>query len=287
MRFIAIFPFLCAVVALTLSLLCVFAGSKPGYIEDADILTLNISMLGHTAINASSSSSSLLNSIESSIKGDLNNAITNFARSLGIHDFYSAHLLDYCEGYYAPVALANSTSHPNRNVTKCSNHTALFHFDPTSIIQKELKPGVSLQNLHWPSAIQDGLRTLEAASKVMVILYYVGIAVTGLAIIGSIIAIVTGGTLSAIVNLMLAIIAFLVLGIASGIVTVMVVKATNMINQHGNDIGIAAYKGRKFLAMTWVATAVMLVAAIAWIADCCVGRRNRTTYIKEGREGRL
>lgn len=42
MRFIATFPFLCAVVALTLSLLCVFAGSKPGYLEDADILTVSV-----------------------------------------------------------------------------------------------------------------------------------------------------------------------------------------------------------------------------------------------------
>ncbi len=67
----------------------------------------------------------------------------------------------------------------------------------------------------------------------------------------------------------------------------MTVKATNLINQHGNDIGIAAYKGNKFLAMTWAATAVMLLAAIAWIAECCVGRQKRTTYMKEGREGRL
>jgi len=163
-------------------------------------------MLGHATVNTSASSSSLLNSIESSIKGDINHAITDFARSLGIHDFYSAHLLNYCEGYYTPTAVANSTSHPNKNVTKCSNHTALFHFDPTTIVQNELKTGVSLQDLHWPSAIQDGMRALEAASKVMVVLYYVGIAVTGLAVIGSITGIIAGGNLSAIVNLMLAIV---------------------------------------------------------------------------------
>ena len=40
MRFTAIFPLLCAIAALVLSLLCMFAGSKPGFMEDAAIVTV-------------------------------------------------------------------------------------------------------------------------------------------------------------------------------------------------------------------------------------------------------
>ena len=40
MRFTAVFPLLCAVAAFVLSMLCIFAGSKPGYMEDAAILTV-------------------------------------------------------------------------------------------------------------------------------------------------------------------------------------------------------------------------------------------------------
>ena len=54
-------------------------------------------MLGRLTLNASKSSNSLLNSIESSIKGGVNDLIADVARELNIHDFYSAHLLDYCE----------------------------------------------------------------------------------------------------------------------------------------------------------------------------------------------
>lgn len=114
MRLTALFPLLCTLVALILSLLCIFAGSRRGYIEDADILTvglkslpissfmsdrlqLNTSMLGRTTLNTSKSSSSLLNSLENSIKGEVNDLIGDIARKLNIHDFYSAHLLDYCE----------------------------------------------------------------------------------------------------------------------------------------------------------------------------------------------
>lgn len=163
-------------------------------------------MVGRTLLDTSKPSSSILGSIASSVKGDINGAIVDITHYLNLHDFYSVHLLDYCEGYYTPTAVANSTSRPSRNVTSCSNRTALFHFDPTATVQKELKPGVSLQDLHWPSAIQDGIRTVENASKVMVILYYIGIVVTGLAIVGSIIGFIIGGTLGATINLLLAIV---------------------------------------------------------------------------------
>ena len=54
-------------------------------------------MLGRLTLNTSSSHSSVLNSIESSIKGDINDLVADVAKKLNIHDFYSAHILDYCE----------------------------------------------------------------------------------------------------------------------------------------------------------------------------------------------
>ena len=47
MRFIGIIPLLCAIVAFTLSLLVLFAGSKPGYIEDAALLTVRVPASAH------------------------------------------------------------------------------------------------------------------------------------------------------------------------------------------------------------------------------------------------
>ena len=54
-------------------------------------------MLGRLTLNTSKSHSSLLNSLENSIKDDLNDLIASVAKELNIHDFYSAHILDYCE----------------------------------------------------------------------------------------------------------------------------------------------------------------------------------------------
>jgi hypothetical protein len=75
--------------------------------------------------------------------------------------------------------------------------------------------------------------------------------------------------------------AFLTLGIASAISTAVIVKAVDAVNKYGSDIGIAAYKGSKFLGMTWAATAVMLLASMVWIVEFCRGRKN-VTYANKG-----
>ena len=75
--------------------------------------------------------------------------------------------------------------------------------------------------------------------------------------------------------------AFLTLVITSIISTVIITKIVNAVNKYGAEIGIAAYKGSTFLGMTWAATALMLLASVVWIAECCRGRKNRA-YTKKG-----
>ena len=66
---------------------------------------VNTSMVGEFVLNQTSSSGSSLYSalagdisqIQGTIQGDLNEQIHSFAQALGIHDFYSAYVLDYCE----------------------------------------------------------------------------------------------------------------------------------------------------------------------------------------------
>lgn len=225
MRLPAMIPFLFALTAFILSLLCVFAGSKRGDLENADIVTvcmpripllrnsrtnpwqLNTSMIGHMALTpSSSSSSSLLSSLENDLKGGINKLAGDIAKELGLHDFYSWHILDYCEGYYTPSAIVNATSHPAKNVTHCSNQTTFFHFDPTATLQRELKTGFNLTELKWPQAIEDVVTAVEMASNAMFVLYCIGIATAGAAILGSVVGLLAGGRLSALVNLMLAIV---------------------------------------------------------------------------------
>ena len=108
------------------------------------------------------------------------------------------------KGYYTPGPVANLTVHPSKNVTKCSNQTATFHFDPAKAIQNELKPGINLTDLKWPSAVEDGIQAAKLASNVMFVLYCIGIGAVGLALIGAIIGVFASGRFAAMVNSMLS-----------------------------------------------------------------------------------
>ncbi|KAL9106387.1 MAG: hypothetical protein Q9227_008588 [Pyrenula ochraceoflavens] len=285
MRPTAIFPLLCALAALILALLCLFAGSSKSFLQGADLMTLNTSRLGHTSVfNTSDGDGGFFSNLENSLEGDINNLINNatsdIAQKLHIKDFYIAHVMDYCEGFYTP----NSTvSDPSENITRCSNRTALFHFDPTKIIQSELAPGVNLTDLKWPDQIHDAVKAVEVASKVMFVFYCIGIAFAGLAVLGAGWGLVASGRITAFLNFGLDFMAFLALGIASAISTAIIVKAVNAINKYGNEIGIAASKGKEFMGMTWAATVVMLLASFLWIFECIIGHRKGHSYYSEKR----
>ena len=63
-------------------------------------------MLGRTTLDTSKTSSSILKSISNTVQKDVNTAISDVAKTLNIHDFYSAHMLDYCEVRFMSCCLA-------------------------------------------------------------------------------------------------------------------------------------------------------------------------------------
>ncbi|KAK0848888.1 hypothetical protein LTR03_005453 [Friedmanniomyces endolithicus] len=293
MRLPALIPVLLCAAALVLSFLCLFAGSKRGFMDDYSILTLNTSRIGASFLNASHSSSNPLisfvdnatNSVENTIKQD----ISSVARTLGIHDFYNVHILDFCEGYYTPGPVPNTTlprSQIHRNVTSCSNRTAMYSFDPRTTLQQELNASGhgndALSDLNWPSDVDRGLHALVIAQKATFVLYCVAIALIGVATLLALASLFAEGRLSAFVNVLVDWLAFLAIGLASAIATAVAVKAVDVINKYGDHIGAQASTGSKFLVLTWVATAVMLVASIVWCFECIVGRKEVGPRSKKG-----
>jgi hypothetical protein len=223
----------------------------------------------------------IAHNITDSISDDINDAIGSIAKRVGVEDFYSAHMLDYCYGTYTPQPVPNDTVHANdihRNVTACSNATAMYNFDPAQALQDSLNRSgvdITLSDLQWPQQIQDALNALRIAAKAAFVLYCIGIAVAFCAFITSILGIFSSGRLVAFVNVLTSIVAFLALGIASALVTAIMVKGSNAINKYGREIGVEANRGNNFLAITWAATGAMLLAIIIWSLECCVGHRRR------------
>ncbi|PQE21436.1 SUR7 protein [Rutstroemia sp. NJR-2017a BBW] len=289
-------------------MLCLFAGHKPGFMEDYDIVTLNTSDVGANLIPTSTSgiiptttsgiggvisglSSLLPRAPEPGLGDDIENALgaladdvtDAIAKELGIKEWYSLHLMDMCEGTYKPNATAKGAA---KNVSRCSNQTAMYHFNINTIIGEELSVGpfhLNLSDISWPSSIQDGLDTLSTALDATFVIYCIGIASAGLAILTSLVAIfvLTSSGLFHFLNWALASLAFAAMLLASIIITVLQNKATGIINKYGNDIGVYAVRGKKFLVLTWVATGVMCLGAGVWVAVWWVGRREKKRVFTE------
>ena len=187
-------------------------------------------MLGEVLLNSSSSSGDSggilgsveggLSSLENDLKNDLNGAIHSIAQALDIHDFYSAHIMDFCEGYYEPGPLANATVTPSKNVTDCSNSTSGYNFDPQAILQSQLKSGVTLDDLHWPKELEDAIQAAETAVKAMFVLYCIGVAFAGLAFLGAIFAFFTDGRIGAFVDATLSFV--------RSVTTLAIIRAANI-----------------------------------------------------------
>jgi hypothetical protein len=149
------------------------------------------------------------------------------------------------------------------------------HFDISKQLNQELEVGplhINLSTIDWPPEIQDGLNALHTAIDATFVLYATGIAAAGCA---SLLAIfLHGSRLINFGNLGLTWLSFITLLTASIIITVIQMKTTHLINKYGNEIGVYAYKGTKYLILTWVAVATMSLAALAWLVEFCVGKRN-------------
>lgn len=75
--------------------------------------------------------------------------------------------------------------------------------------------------------------------------------------------------------------------IASATATGIINKVCHAINEHGNAIGVQAYRGTTFIGMTWAATILVVVAGFYWVAEFIKGRKDRTSYMIEGKEGQI
>lgn len=312
-----LFSVLLAIASIVLTFLILFAGSKPNFLEDYAIVTVNTSLVpqmlftlfGLTfsqlntsrigSINDTSSSSSsnplinLIHAGESAIEQDISSLVNSVAKDVGLADFYSMHILDHCQGRFVPGPVPNATlplGKIKHNVTSCSNRTAFSTFDPTAELQatlNETHTGVTLQQLGWPSQLSDDITALKDVLDAVFVLYCVGLGFAFFSLLQSLFFSTHASSGlsrlgSALCHFLITGIAALCLAIASVAITVVAVKAAHIINKYGNDIGVSGNWGGKFLALTWASTGCLLVAmVVGFVSICCGGRRRREAYYEK------
>ncbi|CAK7264469.1 hypothetical protein SEPCBS119000_001002 [Sporothrix epigloea] len=202
----------------------------------------------------------------------LDSAADNMAGVLGISEFYSLHVMNVCEGTFAPNATATGAW---RNVTSCTIQLNAQQLNISQLIDNELNSnfvdGGSLARIGGSSSLQNALNRIPTVGLVLAVFYILACCGAGLCLLlmgASIVMRATHGRETVLANLGAAAGAALALLIA-GLVSAVAAKSTvDSINRLGKDtIGMEAVHGDKFEALTWAAFAMMVVVVLYWLHE--------------------
>lgn len=129
--------------------------------------------------------------------------------------------------------------------------------------------------------VQDAVDLLNSALLAVFVFYVLGVAFSGLGFLLSIVTFVlpkdpTGDQKKIILlNAVNAFLGALTLMIGSAITTAVANKGVAQINDAGEDVGITAIAGRKFITISWVAFGLMGATLLFWTTACCFPRKGK------------
>jgi hypothetical protein len=222
--------------------------------------------------------STLINPLLSTSQSAFNQLTTFIAKKLGLQDYYSIHMMDYCFGSYNLHSTSIGTT-----VSGCSTRTVLFAFDPMPILQKALDKagiGIAVEQLNWPQALQDGISQLKLIAHIAFATYSLAISLCFCTIIacGYWMSPYSHGS-RRIVALTLTIsgAAFGSLMCASVMVTILMEKGEFHAGKYGRLMGITVFRGNGYLGLTWAAMLMALAGMVTVGGECC-RRRNRMAF---------
>ncbi|KAK0109863.1 hypothetical protein ONS95_002534 [Cadophora gregata] len=186
---------------------------------------------------------------------------------LPIHDAYSLHLQTTCESYLFEM------QESRRFVSvSCMEKGTDVKFEPLTLIQNDLTTHFSrhtVQSLRIPAAIQEIFtKRYNAILHIAFIIYVFAITSTGIGFLlgGAAAMDVNVPGKEGILGLGSAALSTILLFVASIMTTVIQSNATSLINAVGAPIGISAFHGSGFMALTWCSCVASLLAAGAWLA---------------------
>ncbi len=209
----------------------------------------------------------------------LENTIEKAVEALDIPNWYSMHVMSTCEGDSASDAGRSQLDATSCSATSISSKdqalskdlflmSSTGDFNITKTLSSKFSGGslrIDLGDFGWLEKVQDSVDTINIALRSLPALYIISIFFGAAAFVG--------GCFTARqqfirhiarVNIATSVLTLLFLFIASLLITLATVKATGAINAIGAKIGIEARRGMEFLAITWSATGIGLIAAILW-----------------------
>ncbi|KAG9251229.1 SUR7/PalI family-domain-containing protein [Emericellopsis atlantica] len=187
------------------------------------------------------------------------NLLNSVARSLGLHDFYTVGLWNYCAGYLG------------EGVTECSKPESFFWFNPVKVLVSELLAGATIA---LPSQVTTILNLLRIGSQVMFGFFLTGTVLNFVLMLLSPLAIYTRWFSLALS--ILSLISAILVGVAAVIATVISVAAKIALTAQ-DELNLSADIGIKMFVFMWLAAVFTFLAFILHAAMGCCCKPDRTS----------
>ncbi|WPH01077.1 Hypothetical protein R9X50_00391200 [Acrodontium crateriforme] len=192
--------------------------------------------------------------------------INSIAQTLGLHDFYTVGLWNFCEG------------NNGVGVTHCSSPKSLYWFNPVDILQSELLAGATIA---LPAEIDTILHIIRIVSFWMFALFLVGIILSFIMVFLAPLAVYTRWASLPIV--IVTFLAALFTTVAAILATVMFIIMQTAITSV-TELNIGASIGIEMFIFMWIGAITSVLAFVIQfgMCCCCASRRDVKTGRKRG-----
>ncbi|KAL2066762.1 hypothetical protein VTL71DRAFT_2834 [Oculimacula yallundae] len=196
----------------------------------------------------------------------VNGLVADVLDALGIEEYYSLYMNEFCSGDYTP----NYTSpDAKRSVKKCTPYAQAVPEIPKTNSTLQLGTTVvDFSALNLPNKLSGASGAIPKVFKAIFAIQVTGIVAAGLLIILTPLTIFISLFQRFIVRFSIAALAALAtacFGVIAGIETGIMVIVNVLVNGLGEGLGIESQRGGEFLALLWVSFVFMSTSTVVWI----------------------
>ncbi|ETI27581.1 hypothetical protein G647_00030 [Cladophialophora carrionii CBS 160.54] len=261
------------------------AGYTTSTLPTLDMFTINAAQIANTEFNNGTGNGCNCAEIVNGTLTIHGTAVINGTLSVGtakldVAPYYSVFTINYCQGGYLPDYADPSGS---AVLTHCQKPSLSRHYDLVDIIEDSMKRtgealgvDLSLDDLDWPQGISNAFTYVNSAGAAFIGFLLVGLASLILATLAAFLSLFRATKTTAKFLFITSVIALVALTICSVIATAIVTIVVNGINANGDDIGVSADQGNYFMAMIWIAVALLFVSTLTTTATLCIGSSRRS-----------
>ncbi|KAK0122484.1 hypothetical protein ONS95_010715 [Cadophora gregata] len=215
----------------------------------------------------------------------VNGLVSEVLDALGIQDWYSLYMREFCSGSYTPNY---NSANAKKHTTKCTPFDQAIPSIPTTNSTLQLGTTIiDFSALNLPAKLSSAKSSITSIFTAIFAIQVTGIVACGLLIVLTPLHIFLSFFQRFIFRLLiaaLAAIATICFGFIAGIETGIMVIIDVLVDGLGEGLGIEAQSGGAFLALLWVRSVFMSVSTLVWFGkwhgDRYV-RRVKTDYVVE------